>query len=252
MEIKSYNKSPAFTALYVNSRGAEKLLKKADRAVKASRDAIYLDMNIPEGHRLPLWSVLSEQIRLRQQHNKNDIVVDVFEKNKQLISIKTFDKKGFLQQSWIVNPMPAVGSMEEVMPAGTLIIGTKPSGQIKYGRSAFFDAMDSAEAAVDLLYSKDTAEFRPYIPSHREQPKVRRRNKTAGQINRQEQKSAKKYQNSVCNRRHVQRPFIVLKDLLIELLRSAKTQTKKLQPKSKAKLPRNLKKELKKNSSKTN
>ena len=96
MEIKRNNSSQTFGALYVNSPEAAKLLKKADRVVKAARNTVYVDINIPQGHRIPLWSVLSEQVRKRQQNNHNNIIIDIIEKGKQLLSVNTLDSKGFL------------------------------------------------------------------------------------------------------------------------------------------------------------
>ena len=153
MKVQKYNSNPNFTSLYVNSKEAEKLLKKADRIVKASRDVVYLDINIPEGHRIPLWSVLSEQVQKRQQNNTNDIVIDVAEKGKSFLSVAAFDTNGFLQKKWVVNPMPVIGTMEQVMPQDTVHLGRRKSfSKVQYGRSPFFDVMDSLPNIVIRTY----------------------------------------------------------------------------------------------------
>lgn len=103
MDIKKYSTSPSFKSVYVVSHEAEKLLKKADRIVKAS-NAKFMDVNIPEGHKKPLWSVLSEHLTKRQKNNENDIIIDLYEKGKQLISVMIVDAKGEIRNKWVVNP----------------------------------------------------------------------------------------------------------------------------------------------------
>ena len=84
------------------------------------------------------------------------------------------------------------------------------------------------------MYAKDLK------VSTREFPKIRRENKTRGKITHFLLKKK-------VNIPHVQRPFIKLKDMLFDFARPAKSENLKQQPKVKSKLPRNKKKELKKN-----
>lgn len=63
-----------------------------------------MDVNIPEGHKKPLWSVLSEHLTKRQKNNENDIIIDLYEKGKQLISVMIVDAKGEIRNKWVVNP----------------------------------------------------------------------------------------------------------------------------------------------------
>ena len=72
MQIQK-NNNIHFGQVFVKSRNAEKLLRKADKAIKAST-ATFLDTNIPEGHKKPLWSVLSNLITKRQASNPNHIL----------------------------------------------------------------------------------------------------------------------------------------------------------------------------------
>ncbi len=240
MEIKRNNSSQTFGALYVNSPEAAKLLKKADRVVKAARNTVYVDINIPQGHRIPLWSVLSEHVRKRQQNNHNNIIIDIIEKGKQLLSVKTLDSKGFLHKQWVVNPMPVFGRYDEIFPAETIKLGRKSASQTIYGRSAFFDVIDSAEADVEFLQNEEKLYAKDLKVSIKEFPKIRRKNKTRGKfIHFLLKKKA--------NIPHVQRPFIKLKDMLFDFTRPVKSENPKPQPKLKSKLPRHKKKELKKN-----
>ena len=76
MKIQNNTQNTSFGQLYVTSTEAQKLLRKADRAIKAS-NATFVNVNIPEGHKRPLWSVLSEQIHQRQQNNPNNIIIEL-------------------------------------------------------------------------------------------------------------------------------------------------------------------------------
>lgn len=156
MDIKKYNASPSFKRVYVVSHEAEKLLKKADRMVKAS-NAKFMDVNIPEGHKKPLWSVLSEHLTKRQKDNENDIIIDLYEKGKQLISVMIVDAKGEIRNKWVVNPKPVIGKFNEVFPPKdslTYSAYRKSLDPKEYGKSEFFNIIDTAEVIVNSLHEK--------------------------------------------------------------------------------------------------
>ena len=246
MEIKNYNSCQNFGALYVNSLEASKVLKKADRVVKASRNVKFVDTNIPEGHRLPLLSVLSEQVEKRQKNNKNNIVIDVLEKGKNLLTVKTLDKNGFVNKKWVVDPMPIIGRYCEIFPQGSLPFSWKSFSKAIYGRSVFFDVIDSAEVDVNILKNQEILNTKDVNVSIREFPKLKRVNRTKGKITHNLEKKMEKQKLKESNIPHVQKPFLILKDLIIEFARPAEPVNLKPQPKIKDKLPRRMKKELKK------
>lgn len=247
MEINTQQNRLYFGQIYTTA-AADKLLKKADKAVKASREVTFVDVNIPDGHRIPLWSVLSEHIKKRQGDNPNNIVIDLLEDGKKLLSVKTCDAKGFVHKKWVVNPMPVIGTYSDLFPEAKLVSSGKSFSQNTYGRSAFFDVIDSAEVDVDMLKLEESLNSRPKHISIRELPRVKRENKTNGKILRNLLKRQEKL-----NVPHVQRPFLKLKDMVLGLLNSnADAIEGKAQPKVKNKLPRRLKKELKKNNSEIN
>lgn len=165
MDIKKYNASPSFKRVYVVSHEAEKLLKKADRMVKAS-NAKFMDVNIPEGHKKPLWSVLSEHLTKRQKDNENDIIIDLYEKGKQLISVMIVDAKGEIRNKWIVNPKPVIGKFNEIFPPKdslTYSAYRKSLDPKEYGKSEFFNIIDTAEVIVNSLQE----EFLKSLPAQK-------------------------------------------------------------------------------------
>lgn len=239
MKIDSYS-NQSFQGVFVKSNEAVKILRKADRAVKAS-DAIFIDINIPNGHKKPLWSVLSQYITKTQQNNNNHIIIDVLEKGKQLLTVKTLDSKGFVHKKWVVNPMPVTGKMNEILPPDTIVLGNKAADNTIYGRSAFFDVIDNAEAEADMLKMRELADSKEIQKSVRELPKSKRINKTKGKVNHVILKKT--------NKQHVQKPFLMLKDLLFNLGYCPKPKSIKPEPKNKPRIPRHMKKELKKSQS---
>lgn len=232
MKINDSNRNLNFGRL-ITTIPAEKLLKRADKAVKAS-NAVYLDVNIPEGHRLPLWSVLSKLITERQAANKNNIVIDAADDVKNNLRIKTYDSKGFVHKEWQVNPYPVVGSMQEVLGSNGVIMGSSKGNTI-YGKSRFFDAIDSAEFDADTLNSVDIAGKSKSKVSSKLLPKDEEKRRL-----RVLKRMESLYKRIVP---HVQRPFINLRKMISESLRNEG----KAQPKARSeKLPRKLKKAAKK------
>lgn len=110
MKIQNNYTQTNFGQLYIASIEAEKLLKKADRVIKANPNVTYINTNIPAGHSKPLWSVFSKAIQERQAKNSNNIIIELADKAKQLLSVKTLDEKGFTQSSYIVSPIPKFGT----------------------------------------------------------------------------------------------------------------------------------------------
>ena len=84
MKIQNNYTQTNFGQLYIASIEAEKLLKKADRVIKANPNVTYINTNIPEGHSKPLWSVFSQAIKERQAQNPNNIIIELADKAKQL------------------------------------------------------------------------------------------------------------------------------------------------------------------------
>lgn len=247
MEVhNSYNKIN-FGQVYTTA-AAEKLLKKADKAVKASREVSFVDINIPDGHRIPLWSVLSEHIKNRQSDNRNNILIDIFKEGKNLLSVKSCDAKGFVHKKWVVNPMPVIGTYSDIFPEAKLVSSSKTLSLNTYGRSAFFDVIDSAEADVDMLKLEERLNSKDKQISIRELPRVKRENRTNGKTLRYLLKRQEKL-----NIPHVQRPFLKLKDMVLGLMNiKVDCIDTKPQPKLKNKLPRRIKKDLKKNNTELN
>lgn len=247
MEVRSCNNKINFGQVYTTS-AAEKLLKKADKAIKASRDVNFVDINIPDGHRIPLWSVLSEEVKKRQSENNNNIIIDLLETGKKLLSVKTCDAKGFVHKKWLVNPMPVIGSYNDIFPETRIVSNSKSFSQNTYGCSKFFDVIDSAEADVDMLKIEEMLNTKDKNISIRELPRVKRVNKTKGKTLRNLLKRQEKL-----NVPHVQRPFLKLKDMILGLQNNnTEAIHSKPQPKLKNKLPRRIKKELKKNNTELN
>lgn len=235
MKIQNNSTNTTFTQLYIKSNEAQKLLKKADKAVKAS-NAKFINTNIPSGHRKPLWSVLSQEIEKRQANNPNNIIIDISNKAKQMLAIITTDNKGFLVSKTEVCPLPQYGSKNDMFPTNDLYRRYCYSfDQTVYGRSDFFDAIDNAEYEVDLLKMKQQAEapeVQTSIRAHEKHPTQPRDPKVIKNPRRHE-KARLKFKE------HIQRPFEQLKSL-IDL--SKLDQVQKPQPKHKEKLPRKLKK----------
>ena len=237
MKIQNNNSHTHFGQLYVTSIEAQKLLKKADRAIKAS-NANFINTNIPEGHKRPLWSVLSDVIGKRQKENPNNILVDIASKTKKLISIKTVDRQGFTISKYEVNPFPNAGSHNEIFPTDDLYQRYYHSFDQKvYGKSELYDVMDRAEYEVDQLYQKQLSETPDIQISIRELPKQKSEKKSPLVIlnPKRVEKSRKKIIA------HTQRPFENLRKLI-----DLSDKTEKLKPKNKEKMPRKIKKELNK------
>lgn len=248
MKIDRYSSNQSFQGVYVKSGEAVKLLRKADRAVKVS-DAIFVDINIPDGHKKPLWSVLSQHITKDQQDNNNNIIIDILEKGKNLLTVKLLDSKGFVHKKWIVNPMPVTGKMSEIFSSDTIVLGNKTADTTLYGRSAFFDVIDNAAAEADFLKQQELVNAKDTRVSVREYPKTKRINKTKGKVNHVILKRAEAGKLKEANKKHVQRPFLKLKELLLSLDFSPMPKAAKAEPKNKTRIPRQLKKELKKSQS---
>ena len=236
MDIKKYNDSPSFKRVYVASKEAEKLLKKADRAVKAS-NAKFLDTNIPEGHKKPLWSVLFEHISKRQKDNSNDIIIDVSKKNKQHLSVTIIDTKNVILNKWNVNPQPLIGKYNEVFPPTDFLTYSAYRNSLNpktYGKSEFFNIIDKAEAIVNALHEEFLKTLTGPKTHIKELPK-----------NRAKKPKIKKYEHKFIP--HTQRPFESLAEKLeksaFKLFETKKAS--KLQPKEGSRLPRKAKKEAK-------
>ncbi len=250
MEIKVHSSNPSFGGLKILSKDAEKILKKADRIVKSS-NATFLDVNIPEGHKKPLWSVLSEHLSKRQTNNKNNILIDIFDKSKQLLSVVVTDIKGFVHKKWTINPMPVIGKYNEVIPPADNLSYTAYYHSLDpktYGKSKFFDVIDSAEAEADVLNQKLTESMRK--AKKNEYPRIKKSKKSGVQSKKAERSALKKQREAALKKAsvpHVQRPFEGMKEILSRTIsesQSTKTSTK-TQNKTRNRLPRKLKKELK-------
>lgn len=245
MKINKVNNSTSFKKAYV-SRGAEKLLKKADKAVKIS-DAIFMDINIPEGHKKPLWSVLSEQVMKRQNSNICDIIIDLADKSKKLISVILTDCQGFKYNEWVVNPMPVTGRYNEVFrPKDFLTMEAYKHSldEKKYGISNFFNVINSAEIMADDLmkdFLSSQAEEKTSVKLLPKMPKQKSPKSERAIMKKLEKKALEK-----ASIPHVQRPFEGLRSLLDSLIEHAK-ETKEIKPRTsgKTKLPRKIKKRQK-------
>lgn len=241
MQIQSYTSNVNFGQVYVNSTEAQKLLRKADRIIKANYKTDYININIPDGHKKPLWSVFSKHIQERQAKNPNNILIDIADKAKQLLSIKTIDSRGNTITRHTVSPIPKFGTHNEIMPKNDYYQSYYHSfDQKRYGQSDFLDALDKAEYEVDMLYQKQLKEISKSQISLRELPRTVNKQRNAELVRnpRRLEKAKSKLQL------HVQRPFENLKSMLPH-----EPQITKLEPKNKEKLPRRLKKEARRNES---
>ncbi len=237
MKIQNNTQNTSFGQLYVTSTEAQKLLRKADRAIKAS-NATFVNVNIPEGHKRPLWSVLSEQIHQRQQNNPNNIIIELANKAKQILSVRTLDRQGFTVSKYEVNPLPQYGSHNDIFPTDDLYKRYYHSFDSKlYGRSDLYDVLDRAEYEVDMLHQKQLSEMGDIKISLKEGAKNNRKERQAGVI--LNPKRIEKARRKIIL--HVQRPFEDLKTML-----SLEPQNIKLEAKNKEKLPRKKKKILNK------
>ena len=236
MDIKNYNASPSFKRVYVVSKEAEKLLKKADRMVKAS-NAKYMDVNIPEGHKKPLWSVLFEHISEHQKNNENDIIIDLYEKGKQLLSVMIVDAKGEITNRWTVNPKPSIGKYNDIFPPDDFLTYSayrKSLDPKMYGKSDFFNIIDTAEEIVNSLQEK-FLKLRPEEKTHlKNLPKT---------------KKIRTLKFELPFVAHVQRPFEKYEDVLqkVEKVPVAPRMQSQFVHKEGGKLPRKLKKALNQN-----
>lgn len=238
MKIENRITTTNFGQIYIVSNEAHKLLRKADRAVKAS-NAEFINTNIPEGHKRPLWSVLSELIIKRQQNNPNNIIIDLADKAKQLLSVKTMDKKGYLISKYEVNPLPIEGNHNDIFPTNDLYKHYRQSLDPKlYGKSDLFDILDRAEYEVDKLLQKQLEETQQIKVSIRELPKISRREKHP-EIILNPRRIEKARLKIIA---HTQKPFENLNKML-----NLSEKAEKLQPKNKQKLPRKTKKQFNKN-----
>lgn len=235
MKIRNNNVNLNFGSVYTTVP-AEKLLKKADKAVKATK-ATYVDINIPDGHRMPLWSVLSKVLIERQAANKNNIVIDIAEDNNRNLLIKTLDSKGFKHKEWTVSPYPVTGSLEELFDSEVVILG-KSKSPVVYGKSNFFDVIDSAEFDVDSMNALDRTLSGEVKTSLKTLPKDELK---------QEQKVLKR-KESLYRRivPHLQRPFANLKKMLSQSLRHKTEHAVTKEHTDIEKLPRKMKKAAKK------
>lgn len=242
MKIQQQNNNIQFGQVYVKSKDAEKLLKKADRAVKRAKNTIFINTNIPENHKKPLWSVLSGLLNLRQADNPNHILIDVADKSKHLLSIKNVDNKGFVTRAVEVSPMPEFGTKNDFFPQDDMYRHYVQSLDMNtYGKSDFFNVIDNAEYEADMLLQ--------------EQLKNKPEAKTCIKLLPKENKNTRD-SNIILNPRriekarlkikeHVQRPFEDFRKLLTSAIEPENT---KKTASSKEKMPRRLKKEIKKNS----
>lgn len=154
MEIQNNGSNTTFGQIYVTSNEAQKLLKKADRIIKANPNVNYINTNIPEGHSKPLWSVFSNAIKERQAKNPNNIIIELADKVKQLLTVKTLDNKGFTKSSYTVSPLPKFGTHNEIFPTDDMYRNYYHSLDTKcYGKSELLDILDRAEYEVDNLLS---------------------------------------------------------------------------------------------------
>ena len=109
MKIQNNYTQTNFGQLYIASIEAEKLLKKADRVIKANPNVTYINTNIPEGHSKPLWSVFSQAIKERQAQNPNNIIIELADKAKQLLSVKLLMKKGLRKVHILYHQFQSLG-----------------------------------------------------------------------------------------------------------------------------------------------
>lgn len=241
MKIQNNNNNVYFGQVFVKSKDAEKLLKKADRAIKAS-SATFTDTNIPEGHKKPLWSVLSNFLHLRQASNPNHILIDVSDKSNQMLCVKTLDNRGFVTTKVDVSPMPEYGTKNDFFPTSDMYRSYVQSmDSTQYGRSKFFNVIDNAEYEADMLLeeqikNKPAQKFSLKILP---KPKKEKHDMTVVLNPKRIEKSKMKIIE------HVQRPFEDFKQLLNKVVQH---EDKKLKPSTKERMPRNLKKEIKKHS----
>lgn len=235
------NSNIYFGQVFVKSKDAEKLLRKADRAIKAS-SATFVDTNIPEGHKKPLWSVLSNYLSLRQASNPNHILIDVSDKSKQILCVKTLDNKGFVTTKVDVSPMPEYGTKNEFFHTSDLYKNYVQSmDTTQYGRSNFFNVIDNAEYEVDMLLEEQIKNRPVEKYSLKILPKQnQKKHDTTLILNpKRIEKSKMKLVE------HVQRPFEDFKRLLNQ---AVSVDDNKLKPSKKIRVPRNLKKVMKKQS----
>lgn len=238
MKIQNNKPATSFTQLYINSKEAQKLLKKADRAVKAS-NAKYINTNIPKGHKRPLWSVLSEHVTKRQADNPNNIIIDISNKAKQLLAVITLDNKGYLINKTEVCPLPRFGNKNDMFETDDMYKRYCYSlDRTLYGRSDFFEAVDRAEFEVNSLYRKqlsETPEIQTSIRTHEKQPAD---SKNPGIIKNPRRHEKAKFKFVA----HIQRPFENIKEIIDVSKLDNPPAKAKLQPKHKEKIPRKLKK----------
>ena len=245
MKIQNNNYQTNFGQLYINSTAAQKLLKKADKAVKA-QNAIYVNTNIPKGHSRPLWSVLSKHIEQRQKNNPNNIIIDIANKAKQILSVKSVDKQGFLIKSYEVNPIPDFGTHNDIFPKDDWYRRYYHSFDQKlYSRSNLFDVLEKAEYDVDSLLEKQLKETPDKKISIRELEKPLKK------ISNNTPKAKKTNYHKKRLFLHVQKPFENLKELIensSDKFNLAPINKKiKTEQKNKSRLPRKIKKELSRN-----
>ena len=244
MHISSINPNcpsqPNFGRVYVASEAATKMLKQADRLINAkSPNTIYLNVNIPQNHRKPLWSVFFESISQRQSENPNNIIIDVADKKKKLLSVTVTDKKGFDVDVYTASPFPNYGGKNNFIKTGGLYKQYIYSLDTKtYGISDLLEVMAVAEYKADKLLETQLTE----------KSKIKTSLKAC--------KKAEKYVNMHASDKHkekiaakiivhVQRPFEKLKELL--LMKTPKTAVAiKKEQTAKTRIPRKLKKQYKK------
>ena len=238
MQIQK-NNNIHFGQVFVKSRNAEKLLRKADKAIKAST-ATFLDTNIPEGHKKPLWSVLSNLITKRQASNPNHILIDISEKSNQMLCVKTLDNKGFVTTKIDVSPMPEYGTKNDFFPTKDLLkIHRQSMDTTQYGRSNFFNVIDNAEFEADTLL-EEQIRTRPEAKTHlRLLPKQTKEKHAPTTI--LNPKRLEKAKLKIVE--HVQKPFEDYKKLLYSAIEK---EQNKLTTSEKTRIPRSMKKKMKK------
>jgi len=238
MQINN-NNSISFKQVYIKSKDAEKLLKKADRAIKAS-NVTFLDTGIPEGHKKPLWSVLSNVLKLRQETNPNHILIDISDKSNQMLCVKTIDNKGFTTTKVDVSPMPEFGTKNELFPTSNLKSKFYQSLDTNiYGKSNFFNVIEVAEYEADMLLEEQLKYKQIKSLSLKIRPKEKHKKKDASVIINP--KRIEKARMKIVE--HAQKPFENFKKLLRSAIKDEKTGKELPQ---KTRLPRALKKEFKK------
>lgn len=239
MQIQQNHNNISFKQVFVKSKDAEKLLKKADRAIKAS-NVTFLDAGIPEGHKKPLWSVLQNVLQHRQASNPNHIIIEVSDKSNQLLCVKTLDNKGFTTTKIDVSPMPEFGTKNELFPTSDMKRTFWQNRDTNiYGKSNFFNVMDIAEYEADMLLEEQLKYSTTKSLSLKMRPKENHKPKDASLI--LNPKRIEKARMKIVE--HAQKPFENFKKLLREAIKNESTE--KNLPK-KTRLPRTLKKELKK------